>query len=1558
MSRGNSQRNPTANRGRNPDKESPWERDYGNYIGNSPLINGASQGINRYEINQTTRGKAAGKGDVKDSVNSQSQKNRRSSLGSRIFAASPNDSTCYGSTNAYSEHDAKNSNLNSERTKIRNGYNTTKNVPSIDQKNASFNSLKYSGFHAPQTELQMLTARNVWIMLLLPAMMTLLVLAIPTQYSLQMDTIDLSQSSVLKPKGGQLNVLEINRVDGRLLDDREFNLLHLDMPMKQTNQTNDEDLLSPKVLLSVNDCSTKHIFCERYAVGRISYSSSFLPLSDTSELIGMLHENAYEEKGIHVHSVTEHIALHPKRTVNALNFLDVSLRHKSGRDKKVRQDAHLSHFGSTKANSNMSLEKSNTKSEVNYGTSNVSPTLGDVAQLHANVQSVIISTPSLLSLAQNYNNIKKTEMRNLVEELQPLHEIESSTNIVPNAYAKFISGFKTGDIGVLGPDMPDWLDRLIADGYNSSQPFDQSNELVVPLLYTSFNPPNVHYIDSSKDERKKKETNGYAGYSHWFQTLITLDFRSISKFDENEEENFSPPLSRTNDVSANSYLLSSLLNSSELVVISQSTFYIIFDILLRLSLSLGTSYMLVLWWKRSWLVMYPAGQVAVDILKSKYDRARVRVGTDSIESGINADIDINILDKWFGYVKLQWMLARARFRIMMSVLLPEQLTSSWMLLFLWLWQSPMQAGISLASLFEIDLGGTWLTLAECSRSMSKYGLLFCALIYIDGLKYFPGIMFFDDDELEQGDTQIQSSFSSLFPKKGGERNISLPSYVRLTTPSPSRRDKFPLLSQMSSLPSDLDTQYDEDQEELTDIDGQPLPAHHILGKDFIDFILPKALILIFSWLCSYAFWTVNVGESKAQVSYWDYYFLVMGVLSSSLMVVWILLLISAARSTNRRLKNMSYSLSRFRQLAFRLFLSQFYIWTTVLLIVGVYRWQECSHILSQQLGFFGTSSYLLFVKPFTASSEELARMQLEVLIYLSSDYSPPFAFIKSISLVSLSAFCYTIAYSLTPPSTNNLNSGKNEVTDNTELVESSINDAAEIQKHMEHSSNYDKKEDYGSPAQSTKYDSSKIETFEVPLRTCNQEFVGLERHLTPLYQLSPDKKSSHNQSISYILTTSTHFEEVNGSSREGYPFNSRSQQFCLETACNLLEVSYQSYFRPTGKLTAIPDSFNYLRVEDNDADEKEEKNTPGSKSCNGFSTGNPFDSSDDECSESEMIHPKLDDDANIEKNNDSDSEIAKSSMHDQDCVNVKDVREALWEQGPAMDLRRCDLTLVGTFFDRTYANMGFVSQTYTAPKTMATKSAMVGTSSSLTPPLDSKSDCGVAFNEPEYCMEDIAKRIVVCYRGTIQYDNLVTDLRIGQSPVPDFQWGNSIRRYKEMIEFEQFRRRVKTDTTTVEKEHGEYDDDNKLDKPKEYHKPDTASTFEDDNSKKEIVSGCDDEGSNIQKYAISPMKSLVSALPVIQQTLPLLHIGFKEAYLAIRNQANSSLVYSIFKARKERREAVRSSSYLREELLRNHSKLQTRGSLASASIGKDKNKTITLPPLEIMCCGHSLGAGM
>ena len=836
--------------------------------------------------------------------------------------------------------------------------------------------MKRSTRHTPQTELQLLGTASIWLVLLLPGIMTLLVLAIPAHYSMQIDRIPMSsltlQSSASSATGS-----------GTGLD------------------------------LSVYNCSGANIRCQQFS----------------------LREEGEE--------VSVSVLLHPERSVSSMGFLGVSIAQASpsaAESAAAKAAAAAAAASSRRALAETSeeagyflLQSTPQKSASQLGTSSKysnSLSVAELSTLEMAVTSTVLDSPALVTIQELLN---RTGDGSIAAASTDWRATQARIGDALRNY--HVDG---ASLGVLSLDLPSFLTRYQSAHRGCRGSCHLQADVELPLLYTSFAPPNLgfsHYAQASYGSRRLQQ-RGLAsggndgaqpkpsstrvaqstamqidedmGYSHWFQTMLSIRVRA-----QNESSSASGgggdgarrnlAAASTGEAGDDTTILSRFFENQELVIVMQSELFLLFDIILRLALSTVTLYLYYIWWVRTWPHLRAAASVvpAVDLV-------------DYSDSGVCSRTKQICKSCW-----TFWTVHKRRALRMFAVLLPEQLTSAWMLFFLFVWQSPLSGMISLFSLCGAkELPAYIVGIAVTTRSLAKYGLFFCALVYIEGLKFFPGdTLYLEEDEKEEEVEEEEDSTGKLEREANADDVKTYQMLGASPQSTKNARSSADLFFQDSMhgdsvksnnfgpadnefTPFSPNYQRNSFQErapadgelDLADAHGEPLTTHHVLSTDFLDFIWRKAAILFLSWLSVFFFYQcqssaisynpsaagaytagVSLKENASQTGYSLQsvtMFILLGLISQLLFNYWIILLFLAARSTNRRLKKMSYSLSRFRQLAFRLFLWQFYFWLAFLLLAGVFRWRECMHIVKQQFGFFSTSYWLLF-EPFGGVMQQI-----------------------------------------------------------------------------------------------------------------------------------------------------------------------------------------------------------------------------------------------------------------------------------------------------------------------------------------------------------------------------------------------------------------------------------------------------------------------------------------------------------------------------------------------------------------------------------------------------------
>jgi hypothetical protein len=376
-----------------------------------------------------------------------------------------------------------------------------------------------------------------------------------------------------------------------------------------------------------------------------------------------------------------------------------------------------------------------------------------------------------------------------------------------------------------------------------------------------------------------------------------------------------------------SVIMNELLDGSHLVLITQSRTYLVIDVVLRFLLSLCTLYLMRFWYVRN--------SQRFSLFKD-----RAETFTQYITQAF-ADF------------------------------LPEQLTSIWMLFFLLIWISPMDAFIGLAALFDMNVPHHSYALSSCVRLFAQYGFYFCLLVYIDGLKYYPGLsQYIKEDEDDDTDTDLKvMDYGSTYSSSG---------YSRGTTSS--------------------ETKYN-------------LPLHHCMSSEYLEVFGNKFILLFLSWSVAtmLAYLVITFSETDQELVY----LLVTRIISYVLVIVWTIQIFRTGKKTHNFLKKFSYSLSRYRHLSFRLLMWQLLLWAICLLWVGIIKFFEARGTQITQLDLLNpTYFYGINIGYYGHSS--LNNMN----VYYSSDYHPPFGFLSYIDLVTLTSICYSIIYASVPPDQN------------------------------------------------------------------------------------------------------------------------------------------------------------------------------------------------------------------------------------------------------------------------------------------------------------------------------------------------------------------------------------------------------------------------------------------------------------------------------------------------------------------------------------------------------------
>jgi len=380
----------------------------------------------------------------------------------------------------------------------------------------------------------------------------------------------------------------------------------------------------------------------------------------------------------------------------------------------------------------------------------------------------------------------------------------------------------------------------------------------------------------------------------------------------------------------------------------------------------------------------------------------------------------------------------------------------------------------------------------------------------------------------------------------------------------------------------------------------------------------------------------------------------------------------------------------------------------------------------------------------------------------------------------------------------------------------------------------------------------------------SHNYVALERHM-PYQHL--EKLPNHIETSGSILESLMNI----ANNRKSFNKRVRRDIFCLETACLLLEASFQCYFkkaavsRPTSAMNT-PNRINYS------------KNTKKDKP----KAGNPFD-------------------------------------------DVNDVEAELSQVvGPNMDLARLGLELFRTFESDDQQIFGMIARA-----------------------------------------DD---RIVVTFRGSNSYDNIVTDFKFHQRELPNLK--NSRKYFMHAGSRELLNR--STSSPTFDSKGASYslfhdfkaspNDDIQIMSDLLSPVTDTDSSpraFSDLaessdslgisreniynlNSDSQIfISQINDDIIDIEhkESYLDYVKKLVSKLPVFEHAIPRVHEGFLTAYMSIRTQFLSSLLIALLEHRKNYYRCLR------------FSKPESSSDLSEVGYRMPND-------LKLFFCGHSLGAAL
>ena len=716
--------------------------------------------------------------------------------------------------------------------------------------------------------------------------------------------------------------------------------------------------------------------------------------------------------------------------------------------------------------------------------------------------------------------------------------------------------------------------------------------------------------------------------------------------------------------------------------------------------------------------------------------------------------------------------------------LPEQFSSILMLLSLFVYQSPLCATTLICALNNVSIKDSFLLFAGFTEELAQYALCFCSLAYLDGLKCAPGERYVEArqhrpwrDMHRKGPNpplfigQLRDASPEAESPAPGERSWSGGS-VWSDAPSRSagargyQADGFSGTAEMgafrttgtgtllptgadsrdSSLRSDRDTSLTRDGSLTRDASLLPpllstrklllLSAHHPLSKDFLDFLWPKVLLLLSSWASSVVFWDLKYssvsargpasspsGPSGGPVSTTvtasvpllgislgslgddrtlEVLLIIFGTLSRVLVAVWIVCIVRTSIRTEKILRTTKFFSSRFRQMAFRLLSFQVYLALFVFFVVGTWRLLECVQLVLRDGGIlcFGLSDL---------SSIPWERVRHVWLIYASAGYLAPFGSFRLIMLLFLSSLCVTIAYTLMPA-----------VRDRDRDKSFASSNFLQSLTGLGHS--VDGLRDLGQGGRRGGDEIPVVTNYD---RT--HAFIALE--------------SDFYAANSQAHTASGDTSHVEAPTSRGY------QMFCLETALILMELSYQSYYRP--EMTVTNDGRDVAQLIEGDslwgqggrdafaaaaaAGGKE----PGPEGKSAVDVASPPRSGQ---ATATATQPGLSPKSAVPQPPIGKPDAGAGPPEAPSATPVEP------QVRPKMDLHRLNMKLLSVFYGSA-STFGFMAE--------------------------SQPSTGLSMGSAAR-----PKRIVVCFRGTDNQDNVLTDLTVTQCALPQMRFRSKIFRKK------------------------------------------------------------------------------------------------------------------------------------------------------------------------------------
>lgn len=674
-------------------------------------------------------------------------------------------------------------------------------------------------------------------------------------------------------------------------------------------------------------------------------------------------------------------------------------------------------------------------------------------------------------------------------------------------------------------------------------------------------------------------------------------------------------------------------------------------------------------------------------------------------------------------------------------ILPEQLTSMIMLPCLIMYQSPLSATALICALAAVDVKDSFLISAGLTDELAQFGLLACTLMYVDGLKYAPGdqlyiykgdsadrlrhrksragpnpVLFFGPETHWEDETADKDgsgdwwggwsdsrasgsrrsgasgagsgrySYLSVAEDRPRTADREVESGVNTNQNSPARsvgsRDASLDSGRDSSLPRNrnisnslagLGAAAESGYSGTRDGFRGKLSVHHPLNPVFIDFIWNKLILLLLSSLSCALHWA-----TKYSVSVQD------GA-SGTIITTPLLNLIfeTDSNSITALLFILSGTLNKLlvclwlfaivraagrtedKLRTAKFFTNRFSQMAFRLLSFQVYLgvvvcavWVVLSLLECSRLVQEDGGILDLASSRGSLYASTNARIQSMWIIYVASGYIAPFGSFRLVLLLFISGLGQTIAYTLIP----------------------AANDLVRERAFASYNALRSTKSLSSTPSQS--------------------------------YLSSPPLMSDYDRSHAFIALEHDYFLHC----ATGY------KMFCVETALILMELSYQSYYRPDLSITNDGRNVEKLIVGD-----CVPSSHPPTKSSNRSSyTGSE-----------KSLFP------NATHPNNPDGQQTENSS----SIELTDPPAST---RPRMDLNRLNMSIRSAFYgaNRTF---GYLAEE---------KDLAVGAN-----PIPYTGYASTNFpNEVPYANKP--KRLIVCFRGTDNQDNVLADLTLSQRALP------------------------------------------------------------------------------------------------------------------------------------------------------------------------------------------------